>query len=78
MTIKKDLVEKFEFYNSQNLKIPILIDYAIIPINSNFLVYDFSNHCFTKNDIDLLFPISKAPDFFKKFADFCQIFLKNI
>ncbi len=66
MTIKKDLVVKFEFYNSKNFKIPILIDYAIIPINFNFLVYDFSNHCFTKNDIDLLLPISKDPDFFIK------------
>ena len=39
---------KIEFYISKNFKIPILIDCEIIPIDFNFLVYDFSNHCFRR------------------------------
>ena len=48
---------KIECYISANYKIPIIIDCAIIPIDFNFQIYDFSNKCFSMNKIDLLLPI---------------------
>ena len=47
---------KIECYISQNYKIPIIIDSVIIPIYYTFQVYDFSNHCFTSNNIEILIP----------------------
>ena len=48
-----------ECYISTNYKIHIIIDSAIIPIDFNFQIYDFSNKSFSNNYINLLLPIPK-------------------
>ena len=40
----------------QNYKISIIIDSVIIPIYYSFKIYDFCNHCFISNNIEILIP----------------------
>ena len=47
---------KIECFLSQNYKIPIRIDSVIMPINFTFQIYDYSNHVFTSNRVNLLLP----------------------
>ena len=47
---------KIECFISQNYKIPIIIDSAIIPINYTFQIYDYNNHSFTSERINILLP----------------------
>ena len=49
---------RIEIYISQNYKIPIIIDSVIMPINYSFQIYDFINHIFVQNKLELLLPTS--------------------
>ena len=48
-----------ECFISQNYKIPIKIDSAILPINYSFQIYDYSNRTFTSNKLNLLLPTGR-------------------
>ena len=47
---------KIESFLSPNYKISIIIDSVIVPINFDFQIYDFLNHCYTSKDIEILIP----------------------
>ena len=57
---------KIECYISENYKIPIIIDSVIIPINYSFQIYDFLNHSFISDSINIIIPISYPKNYFIK------------
>ena len=62
---------KIECFISQNYKIPIRIDSAIMPINYSFQIYDYSNHIFTANRIYLLLPTGSYDNNNYNFVKYC-------